>query len=63
MVRRQKAIIFGIINAVNTYLITANVYSAEIGSLVATILALISGGAVIATNKAFGRAVRTKING
>jgi len=56
----KKAIIFGIVNAVNTYLVTAAVYSPEVGSLVATIVALLSGGAVYATNHVLGKATRSK---
>ena len=58
----KKAIIFGIVNAINTYLVTAQIYSPEIGSLIATVIALLSGGAVYATNQSLGRAKRSKFN-
>jgi hypothetical protein len=50
----KKAIIFGIASAVLSYLVAGSIIDKELGALIQTILTLLSGGAVYATNQVLG---------
>lgn len=56
----KKAIIGGALNAVNTYLITAGVYSPELGALIASLILILTGVGIYQTDKALGKSYRTR---
>ena len=56
----KKTIIFSCLFVINTYLMANNVIDQNMGAMIASILGILSGGAVYQTNKVLGTAVRTK---
>ena len=49
--RGKKTIISGVLSAVNAYLTAANVYDAQLGALIQTLLTLFFGAAAIQTSR------------
>lgn len=47
----KKAVIMAILTAINAYAVAVNLYDAQLGALIATILSILAGGAVLATTK------------
>lgn len=47
----KKAVILGCCSAVLSYLVAGQLIDANLGALLQTIISLLTGGAVIATNK------------
>ena len=48
----RKALLGGVLNAINAYLISAGVIDANLGGLIATIILILTGAGVIVTNNA-----------
>jgi len=51
----KKSIISGLISVVNSYLVTAGLYDASIGSLIQSLVLILTGGAVYQTNVLKGK--------
>ena len=56
----KKAYILAIFTAINSYAVAAGIYDANVGALINTILSILAGGAVVATNKMGARMGRSK---
>jgi hypothetical protein len=56
----KKAILLGICSAILSYLVASSLISADLGALIQTILSILAGGAVYASNKTLGRNQRLK---
>lgn len=56
----KKAMIMGISNAINAYLVAAAVITPEMGALISSILVVLGGGAIVATNQVLGAKYRVK---
>lgn len=50
----KKAIILGIASAVLSYAVASQLITAELGALLQTIISILAGGAVIASNRILG---------
>jgi asparagine N-glycosylation enzyme membrane subunit Stt3 len=50
----RKTAIFACLFVINTYLMATNTISQDLGAAIASILGILSGGAVVATNKVLG---------
>lgn len=56
----RKAIIGGAINAINAYFVTAGIYDANVGALIASLVLILTGVGIQQSNKMLGRAYRAK---
>lgn len=56
----KKTVIFACLFVVNTYLMATNTISQDLGAAIASILGILSGGTVYATNKTLGSGYRSK---
>ena len=56
----KKAIIGSALNAINAYLVATTVYTPALGALVATLILILTGVGVPATNAILGRSHRSK---
>lgn len=55
-----KTYILAIASAVISYLVASGIITADLGSLLQTIVSILAGGAVIASNKVLGTSNRSK---
>ena len=56
----KKTIIFSCLFVINTYLMANNIIDQNMGAMVASILGILSGGAVYQSNKVLGNSYRSK---
>ena len=56
----RKTTILAIASAICAYTVASGLITAELGALIQTIISIIAGGAVIASNRVLGRGYRSK---
>ena len=57
----KKAIISGIANALNTYALAAGLIDSNLAVFIASVIGILTGTAVVATNNVLGSKYRSKV--